>query len=145
MLPALADRFTPLWRALEPADTVLTVMLPALAVTLMSLPMASVPEVTEVSRMLPPDVTFVDPLATDVVRPPFSEPVLLRYSEPAPVTVALTLLPALPLTMIGASSEPMPLAAVSWIDELAPVPLSVTLPARMLPVVAVRASVLFVP
>ena len=78
MLPALAVRSTPVWRALAPPETLTMVMLPALALTLMSLPSASVPVVIEVRRMLPAAVTLVEPLLTEVVRPPFIVPGLCR-------------------------------------------------------------------
>ena len=53
-------------------------MSPALAVTRMSLPGASVPEVMVVSLVLPAAVTVVEPLLTEELKPPLSVPRLLR-------------------------------------------------------------------
>ena len=76
--PALADSVTALKLASLPPETLTAVMSPALAVTRMSLPAASVPELIEVSLMEPAAVTVVAPSWTDVVSPPLSVLRLLR-------------------------------------------------------------------
>lgn len=84
MAPAASARIEPFsalsvtWPWLAPACTFLTVMLPEVVLTEMSLPVASVPEVTLVSARLPLPVMRVSPLATEVVRPPSRLPLLSR-------------------------------------------------------------------
>ena len=76
---------------------------------------------------------------------PVSRRPMLALFDGEPVTLAFTVWSAEAFTSTGASSVPMPLAALSVMAAFDPLPVSVPVPARMLPALALRLSVLPLP